>query len=682
MSVLDFILGRRLASSEEPQQRLGPIRGIPIFGLDALSSAAYGPEAALTVLLPAGVAGLVYVLPLTSAVILVLTIVYFSYRQTIAAYPTGGGSYTVARANLGARAGLVAAAALMIDYILNVAVAISSGVGALISAIPSLQPYTLTMCLAILCSLCLVNLRGLRETGSIFLIPTTLFVACLFTVIAIGIMKRFWPGEPDAIVHSSFLPQSQQAVTTWLLLKAFASGCTALTGVEAVSNGVQAFREPVVVNARRCLTAIVLILIVLLAGVGYLTHAYQILARPPGEPGYESILSQMTRTVAGGGWFYQLTIASILIVLTCSANTSFADFPRVCRALAVDGYLPQSFANRGRRLVYSEGTIVLTILSAILLWAFGGITDRLIPLFAVGAFVAFTFSQAGMVMHWNRNPAPGARRKQIMNAVGAITTGCTTVIIAVAKFAEGAWVSILLFICLFRLMTAVKKHYDELEREVDAPPILNDCAVPNPIVVVPAEKWNRVTRRAILFAFSISSDVKIVHVTIGEEKQTDKATDVKVVHSNPGYENQNEERADAQMARVKPMEEEQTEEEVAQDPPEGEAQTDTVKDPDKVPSLWYQELKRSAEKAGCPVPSLTTLPSPYRLIIDTIIEHVLELERRHPDRTIAVVIPELVEPRWYYYFLHNQRGKLLAARLLFEGDRRIVVVNVPWNLKE
>jgi hypothetical protein len=339
----------------------------------------------------------------------------------------------------------------------------------------------------------------------------------------------------------------------------------------------------------------------------------------------------LTRTIAGGGWFYRLTIASILIVLTCSANTSFADFPRVCRALAVDGYLPQSFANRGRRLVYSEGIVVLTILSAILLWAFGGITDRLIPLFAVGAFMAFTLSQAGMVMHWKRMKEPGARRKKIINAVGALTTGSTTVIIAVAKFAEGAWVSLLLFISLVRLMSAVKRHYDVLERQLQAPSPIIDCHVPAPIVVVPLENWNRVTRKAMLFAFSISTDVRVVHVRTGEELQSGQADEKEV---------------------------------------------------EKLAKLWQEELKRSAAEADCPAPKVTTLSSPYRLVVEPIIKYVLELERRHPDRSIAVVIPELVEPRWYYYFLHNQRGRLLAARLLVEGDRRIVVVNVPWYLKE
>jgi amino acid transporter len=626
MSFLDFILGRPLATSEEAEQQIGAIRGIPIFGLDAISSAAYGPEAALTVLMPLGVAGLTYILPITGAIIALLTIVYLSYRQTIAAYPSGGGSYTVARENLGARAGLFAASALMIDYMLNVAVGISTGIGALISAVPKLQAYTLSMCEGVLLLLCLINLRGVRESSSVFLIPTSFFVACLATVIGIGVMRTIWPEPPGSFIGFQPVPGAQQAAGTWLILRAFSSGCTALTGVEAVSNGVKAFREPVVATAQRCLTAIVGILIMLLLGIGYLTRAYAIVAKPPGQPGYESVLSQLTRTVVGSGIFYDITIASILIVLTCSANTSFADFPRVCRALAADGYLPLSFANRGRRLVYSEGIFVLTLMSAVLLWAFGGITDRLIPLFALGAFTAFTLSQTGMVMHWKRTGGRGAKTKLAVNAVGATVTGTTTIIIALAKFVEGAWVSILLFICLIRLMTAVRNHYDRLEKVLVAPASLNGCDAPEPIVVVPVESWNKVTRKALLFALSLSSQVEVVHIVTEEDEQKDEAKE---------------------LVRT-----------------------------------WQTELKESAKREGCPVPALVTISSPYRFVIQPIVDHVVALEREHKDRMIAVLIPQLVEPRWYYYFLHNQRGQLLTALLLLKGDRRIVTINVPWYPKD
>jgi amino acid transporter len=413
MGWIDVLFGRPLASSEDEGERISPTQGIPTFGLDALSSAAYGPEAALTILLPLGLLGVRYIVPLTAAVIGLLVIVYFSYRQTIAAYPMGGGSYTVAKENLGNWAGLLAGAALMIDYLLNVAVGISAGIGALVSAVPSLQPHTLAMCLAVLVILTVVNLRGVKEAGSAFVAPTYLFVGTLGLVIVIGLYKVVQSGgHPVAVVSmAKQTPVALQAVGSWILVKAFASGCTALTGVEAVSNGVQAFQKPVVPAARTTLTAIIAILIVLLGGIALLVRYYGIMATDPGQPGYQSVLSLLTAAVAGKGIFYDLTMFSVLLVLCLSANTSFADFPRLCRMVARDDYLPHSLTGRGRRLVYSQGILALAILAGLLLILFGGVTDRLIPLFAVGAFMAFTLSQAGMVGHWRRK-AKGAKAAQ------------------------------------------------------------------------------------------------------------------------------------------------------------------------------------------------------------------------------------------------------------------------------
>jgi amino acid transporter len=393
MRWLDLVLCRPLAYSEDKEERVGVIPGVSVFGLDALSSAAYGPEAALTVLIPLGTAGLLFGLPITIAVSVILAIVYFSYRQTIAAYPNGAGSYTVAKENLGNRAGLLAAVALMIDYTLNVAVGISAGVGAIVSAAPGLQPYTLLLCLAILAVLAYMNLRGLREAGLAFVPPTYLFVGCLGVVILIGVFRTLTSGgHPQAAVAPPPSPQPHEQITLWLFLKAFAAGCTAMTGVEAVSNGVQAFKEPPVPSARKTLTFIVGILILLLIGVAFLVRSYGITATEPGSPQYQSILSMMTQAVVGRGIFYYITMVAVLLVLCLSANTSFADFPRVCRTIAQDGYLPYSFTVRGRRLVFTEGILVLTALSGALLICFNGVTDKLIPLFAVGAFLAFTLS--------------------------------------------------------------------------------------------------------------------------------------------------------------------------------------------------------------------------------------------------------------------------------------------------
>lgn len=619
MSLVDLLFGRPLRSSEERGQRVGVLHGIPIFGLDAFASSAYGPEAALTILRPLGLAGLLYIVPLTIAIIILLSIVYFSYRQTIAAYPFEGGSYTVARENLGTHAGLLGAAALMIDYLLNVAVSISTGVGALVSAVPALQPETLPLCLLLLFVMTAINLRGVRAPGVSFMAPTYLFVGCMFAVVAWGVYKSIASGgRPQPVVPPPQLPVPVEVAGTWLLLKAFAAGCTAMTGVEAISNGVQAFRPPSIHHARMALTTIIVVLIVLLAGIAYLTRAYDIGATAPGEPGYRSILSQLTAAVAGTGFFYYLTIAAIVMVVCLSANTSFAGFPRLCRVAAIDGYLPHSLADRGRRLVYSHGIFVLSGLAALLLIAFGGITNRLIPLFAVGAFLAFTLSQAGMVAHWKRAPGRHARISMAVNGIGALATAGALATIIAAKFTEGAWVVVLLAPALVFMMAGIRRHYERVSRETA--PVAGPLAegLRPPLVIVPIETWSSVSQKALRFALSISDKVQAVHVDLGEG--------------------------------------------------------------DAFRREWARAVEDAARATGVAVPELILLPSPYRFVVQPIIDHVLAMEREHADRSIAVVIPELVKRHWYQHFLHNRRGRLLAALLVVRGLRRIAIVNVPWYL--
>src|SRR5579863_7343252 len=473
-NVFNLLFGRALATEEEKAERIGPIKGIPIFGLDALSSAAYGPEAALTLLIPLGMAGSAYVWPITIGIVVLLGIVYFSYRQTISAYPQGGGSYTVATENLGERAGLLAAAALMIDYVLTAAVGISAGVGALVSAVPSLQSQTLNLCLAILVLITIINLRGVQETGGIFLLPTYVFVGCLLALIAIGLFKAIAAGgHPIPVVTLPKLTGVTGTVGLWLLLRTFSSGCTAMTGVEAVSNGVMAFHEPTDKYAKRTLTIIIGILMVMLVGIAFLVPAYGIAATDPGLPGYDSVLSQLLAAVTGRGAFYWVSIGSILIVLSLSANTAFADFPRLARAIAQNGYLPHAFVIRGRRLVYAQGIYALAALTGLLLIIFGGITDRLIPLYAVGAFLAFTLSQAGMVMHWRRHGGSGASRSMFLNGLGALATGITTAVVLVAKFMDGAWITVLLIPSLIWMMRSVRRHYLRVAEEVRAATAVN-----------------------------------------------------------------------------------------------------------------------------------------------------------------------------------------------------------------
>ena len=497
MSFLDYLFGRRLATFEEGEQRVGLLAGIPMLGLDALGSAAYGPEAALSLLIPLGAAGLGYIGPISTLIIILLAVVYFSYRQTIAAYPNGGGSYTVARENLGTMPGLFAASALLLDYVLVVAVGIAAGVAALVSAIPQLHSYTLSLCLGILVFITLVNLRGVRESGAAFMVPTYLFIVSLLAVLAIGIVKSVMAGgHPTAVEPVS--PQERTAATAslWILMRAFASGCTAMTGVEAVSNGVSVFSEPAVDYARRTLAAIIVLLAVMLAGIAYLCRAYGIGATPEDAAGYQSILSQLVAAVIGKGVWYYITIGSVLAVLALSANTGFADFPRLCRVIAQDGFLPSGFAHRGRRLVYSRGIIVLAVLSGALLIVFDGITNNLIPLFAVGAFLAFTLSQAGMVAHWHRLGGPHAGKSMLINGAGAVCTTVTLVIVMVSKFAEGAWVVVLLVPLNVVLFYVVRRHYQAVGREVATDVPLDVSNLAPPVVLLPVRGWSIITRKA------------------------------------------------------------------------------------------------------------------------------------------------------------------------------------------
>jgi amino acid transporter len=617
--VLNLLFGRPLATSEERAEHIGPLAGIPVFGLDALSSAAYGPEAALTLLIPLGLLGVHYIVPISTAIVILLAIVYMSYRQTIEAYPHGGGSYTVASENLGEGAGLLAAAALMIDYVLTASVGISAGVGALISAVPSLQPHTLGLCVGVLVILTLVNMRGVHDTGVVFMIPTYLFTITLLIVIAVGGWQVFASGgHPHPV---SALPAVPSATVTivgwWILLKVFSSGCTAMTGVEAVSNGVMAFRDPTRKNAKTTLTIIIALLAVLLIGIALLCRAYNVAATDPTGPGYESVLSMLTRAVMGHGWFYFVTIASVLLVLALSANTAFADFPRLTRAIAHDDYMPRVFLIRGRRLLYSWGIYVLVVLTALLLIIFGGITDKLIPLYAIGAFMAFTLSQAGMVMHWKRQG--GAPIRMSVNLLGAIATGITTLVVLVAKFVEGAWITALLVVVMIVLMRVVKKHYELVAREIDLDRPMVPVEPVQPVVVMPVDRWSRISEKGISFALSISNDVRCVHVQIGEET-------------------------------------------------------------DPFCNEWDHNIAAPLKAAGRTVPRLVTVKSPYRYIIQPVVDYVLKVEAEPGNRKVCVLVPELVVRHWWDGLLHNRRADLLKVILLLKGNRRIVVINIPWYM--
>jgi Amino acid permease len=412
------------------------------------------------------------------------------------------------------------------------------------------------------------------------------------------------------------------AVSGWLLLKVFASGCTALTGVEAVSNGVRAFREPGVKNAQRTLSIIMFVLAVMLAGISYLVRAYNITATDPGQPGYQSVLSLLLLAVFGKGIFYYVTIGSILFVLSLSANTAFADFPRLCRAIALNNYLPHVFSYRGRRLVYTYGIVILAFSTAFLLVLFGGVTDRLIPLYAVGAFLAFTLSQFGMVVHWFKQRGPHWMKFMLVNGLGAFVTGITVIVVLVAKFTQGAWITVIFIPLLIVCFRKVRRHYHEVTVATTCmDPVEPAMHKSSPIAVVPIDRWSRVSKQALEFASRISDEIIALHV-------------------------------------------------------EPENHSELLRDD------WERYVEQPFREAGTQPPLLTILPSPYRWVIIPVVQYVLQLSQKNPNRRIVVVIPQLVEDHWYEYFLHNQRGRLLAWALLAQGNKYIFALSSPCYLSD
>ncbi len=628
MSVSTLLLGSRLANRDADSRKIGAFEGLPAMGLDGLGSASYGPEAMLTVLAVAGTAGLGAVQPLTWAILALLLTLFLSYWQTIAAYPSNGGSYTVARENLGRNAGLLAAAALMVDYMLNVAVGISAGVGALISAVPALHAYTLPLCLGVLVVITLVNLRGTKESGLVLAVPTYLFIGTLFFILAAGVWAAWSAGGH---LHPVVAPPRQSgaagALSVWLVVRAFAAGCTAMTGVEAVSNGVSAFKAPTVRYAHRTLAAICATLGVLLLGIAYLAHAYGIVAMDQTKDDYQSVVSQLVGAVWGRDWVYYVTIASVLAVLALSANTSFVGFPRLCRQVARDSYLPKAFAVPGRRLVYTAGILFLALGAGTLLAMFDGITDRLIPLFAVGAFLSFTLSQAGMAVHWRRGGTGNAdRMRMLVNGLGALTTGLALAIILVAKFSEGAWLTILVIPLTLLLLRLIHRYYRALERQVLVGSRrcmdLTDHAPP--VVLIPLERWDRMAQRCLQVATRLSPDVVALHLTD------------------------------------------------LQGPDEAEHQT-------RLRSDWARFVGAPAAAAGLPQPRLMIQSSPYRSLLAPLLREMGAIRGQWPNRPVLVVLSEFTGGRWWEAALHTRRSQRLRTRLLVHGGPDVSVLMVPWQ---
>jgi amino acid transporter len=502
----NVFIGPPLPTQQSVHEKLNKIRALAAFSPDALSSIAYANQEIYLGLVVAGTAGLNMAWPIGLVIVGLLMIVSLSYFQTLHGYPSGGGSYVVARSNLGTYPGLVAGAALMIDYILNVAVSVTAGVAAIASAFPVLWPHKVTIALALLVMITLANLRGLRETGTLMSIPVYLFLGTYLLMIAYGLIRLAIEG-PSAVVAA---PVAVQPLTTLLILHAFSTGCTALTGIESISNGVPSFRPPEARNAGRTLIAMAILMGILFVGSIGLTQFLGVVAGPQ-----ETILSALARRLLGSSPAYFIIQASTLLILAVAANTSFAGFPRVAAILAGDGFLPRQLTGLGDRLVFSNGILVLSVVSGILIVAFKGDTHALVPLFAIGAFLAFTLSQAGMVLHWRRERGRSWAVKAVINGVGALATGSALLVVGVSKFMQGAWITVLFIPLLVFIFIQIRVHYKKVASELTLrglPPSLKPA--PPLRVVIPISGVHRAMVDAVNFARSISTDVTAVYVEL------------------------------------------------------------------------------------------------------------------------------------------------------------------------
>jgi amino acid transporter len=604
------LIGPPLATSQQAEKRLNKIRALAAFSPDALSSIAYANQEIYLGLLVAGAAGLSNAWPIGMTITIVLIIVAFSYFQTIHGYPSGGGSYIVARDNLGTVPGLIAASALMVDYLLTAAVSLTAGVEALASAFPVLWSYRIQAALVLLLIITIINLRGLRETGTIMSIPVYLFLFTYIPMLIYGAF-RLWQGGVVSLV--SVAPPSSEPLTVFLVLRSFASGCTALTGIEAISNGVPAFKPPESRNAGRTLIVMALLMGLLFLGSIGLTQGLGVVA---GEN--ETILSALARKLLGSGPLYLLIQGSTMLILTVAANTSFADFPRVAAILAKDGFLPRQLTGLGDRLVFVNGIFLLAIATGSLIIIFGGDAHSLVPLFAVGAFLAFTLSQTGMVVHWWRLRGVNWQLKAFANLMGAIATGSTLLVVAVSKFMHGAWISILVIPALVYMFFQIRAHYQDMSKQLSLRGLPPDIKPYPPIrCVIPISGVHRGMVDAIRFAQSISKDVTVVFVNLEPGKEVAISKDWKD---------------------------------------------------------WWPDIP------------LVILPSPYRSVINPLLDFLDETDSLHNDgRQAVVILPEFVPAKWWQSLLHNQTSWLLKTELLYHrrklGYQR-VIIDVPFHLRK
>jgi amino acid transporter len=602
-SLKRLLVGKPIPSSMAHHERLSRVTGLAVLSSDALSSVAYATDFILSTLVVAGVAAFSHAIPISLVIAGLLAVVAFSYRQTIHAYPTGGGAYIVAKENIGSMAGLVAAASLLVDYTLTVSVSISAGVLAITSAFPRLDVFRVELCLLFLAILMIGNLRGIRESGRIFAVPTYFFVVSIALLILAGLYKYVTGGVMP--VNAPLPPEAGHApLTTLLLLTAFANGCTAMTGVEAVSNGVPAFRPPESKNASATLVTMAVLAIGMFVGITVLAHAYQVIPSPA-----ESGVSQLGRAILGKGVAYYLLQAATTLILVLAANTAYADFPRLASIVARDGYLPRQFMNQGDRLAFSNGILVLSVFAAILIIAFRGDTQLLLPLYMIGVFVSFTLSQAGMVIHWRKTREAGWKTSAVISGFGAVVTGVVLVVVAVTKTLEGAWIVLLLIPLIVAVFRSTRRHYDHVASQLTLRGYEPEPRAHN-TVVMPIGGMQRAVVEALRYAETLSDDVRAVYVDIDP-----KAT---------------------------------------------------------------EQIRRDWDTWGGRV-RLVVLPSPYRSVMEPLLEYITQVETDRPSDYVTVILPEFVPARWWQHLLHNQSALLIKGALLFRPNT--VVTSVPFHLE-
>lgn len=516
-SLRRVLFGNPIPTSRMLHERIGAAVGLSVFSADALSSVAYGTEEVLLALVVAGSAGLSMSIYPAAAIAILICVVAFSYRQTIMHYPDGGGAYIVAKDNLGVGPGLVAGAALLIDYVLTVAVSVTSGVAAAVSAFPQLAPYRVGIAVFMIAFVAFVNLRGTREAGLFFAFPTYLFIVCMLGLIAVGLFhaatQPYVSLGNDQWLQAWSLKTPLQGVTFFLLIRAFASGCAALTGIEAVANGVRAFREPSAANAIKVMTALAALLFTMFIGVSWLAHYYHVVPDPSLN---ETIVSQIAKGVFGRGVIYFVIQAATAMILFLAVNTSFADFPRLSSLIARDGYLPRQLANLGDRLVFSNGIIILALAASVLVVIFKGLTHYLIPLYAVGVFLAFTMSQTGMVIRWWRKREPGWHFGIVVNAIGALTTFVVLLTVLSVKFIHGAWLVAILLPLLVLEFRAIHRHYRGVADRLRLDAIEKLPCRPT-TVVVPVAGLHKGVMRALRFAIGLQTPTVAIHIAIDAE---------------------------------------------------------------------------------------------------------------------------------------------------------------------